>query len=169
MDHGERGDFILGVIRSRCRVLRRAIAWCKFHNATLSTVWGREQIVQGPEWRLEAQARVSLAYSCCFLCTSFPPQLQSVPGQIVLVCLETPLLGSREPSRDQNSSLHSTHHVPLSFVTQPNMPAPPFSSFLPFPKHSASPLLGSNPVQIVLGNNQTNLTQWFSLRCKLQV
>lgn len=70
---------------------------------TLAALRWTEQIAQDPEWRLGAQAGVSLACSRCFLCIIFQAHLQSVPGQTVLVCLETPLLGSREPCRAQNS------------------------------------------------------------------
>ena len=83
-------------------------------------------MVQGPEGRLGTQA---LSLSILFLllpCVIFPAQLQSVLGETVLVCLETPLFDSREPSRAPNSSLQSPLRVFLSFANQLNMPIPLF-------------------------------------------
>ena len=123
-------------------------------------------MVQGPEWRLGTQAGISLVCSCCFLCIIFLAQLQSVLGQTVLVCLEILLLGSREPSRAPNRSLLSPQCVFLSFATQLNMLIPLF------PRHNTLPLNVQSPTSRVrfcsdgARDQPTNLTCWFSLRCK---
>lgn len=60
-------ESIVGVTGSHWRVLRKVIVCC-LTVLTLAALWWTEQIVQDPECRLGAQAGVSLACSCSFLC-----------------------------------------------------------------------------------------------------
>lgn len=120
---------------------------------TLAALRRTEQTVRCPEWRLRAQAGLSLACFCCFLCIIFPARLQSVPGQTVLVCLENPLFGSSKPCRAQKAP-----YIPLtmfSFPLQPNQMCPYITvsrAASPSPKCSIRPHALSCPTQMVLTN-----------------
>lgn len=150
---GKRIDSILHVIESREGFGGKSSSDVRLTMHTLAALRRTEQNVRCPEWRLRAQAGVSLACFCCFLCIIFPAQLQSVPGQTVLVCLENPLLGSRKPCRAQKAP-----HIPLtmfSFPLQPNQMCPyitvPWAASPP-PKCSIRPHPLSCPTQMVLAN-----------------
>lgn len=127
-----------------------------------------EQTVRCPEWRLRAQAGVSRVVPAASCGSSSQLSYNLFQGRLFW-CLETPLLGSRKPSRAQKAPTFPSTCFP--FLWNPIKCA--HTSLFPrhhsLPQSLSLPTLPSYPIQIVLGAWLTNLSYWFSLRCNRPV